>query len=233
MDIINLNRFRTSRMVWEVVLENAGMYEGRDKISLLSEGLDLDRLRDQADYNTGSITAATCWAIFALSLLLKPKVVAEVGTFIGRSTLSFVRGMERARVADGLVLTCDYSNDIVLPISSSITLRQFPKKSSTEMFQSMITEDLKCDFLALDGRLQPSDFRLLGAILKPESVIILDDFEGVEKGVVNASSLMGSLQPTHNLIYPPARDLLEKFGLVDGCSTAIIAPRSTLVFSNQ
>ena len=233
MEVIKLNRFRTSRMVWEVILENSEMSAIRDKPLLLSEGLQLDHLRDQAEYNTGSISSATCWVLFALSLLLKPKVVAEVGTFIGRSALSFVRGMERARIADGLVLTCDYSNDIKLPFPSSIRVRQFPKKSSTEMFQAMIDEQIKCDFLALDGRLQQADFGLLDAILKPESVIVLDDFEGVEKGVVNALSFVGPLRRTHNLIYPPSRDLLDRFGLLDACSTAIIIPRTLLTFSNQ
>jgi predicted O-methyltransferase YrrM len=233
MNKINLSRSRISRLVWEAVLENSCIAEAQHKASLLEEGAGLDRLREQAQYNTGSISTATCWALYALSTMLKPKVVAEVGTFIGRSTLSFIRGMEHAGVENGTVLTCDYSNDIELPISSNIKLLQFRKQSSTDMFAAMSSSKLRCDFLSLDGRLQGPDFPLLTAIIKEQSVILLDDFEGIEKGVVNASTLMSALQPTHNLIYPPTNELLNKFRLLDGCSTALIVPRSSLVFTNQ
>jgi predicted O-methyltransferase YrrM len=233
MGTINLNRIRTSRVVWETVLENACVDEVQDRAALLSEVASLDKLRARADYNTGSISTGTCWVLYALSLLLKPKVVAEVGTFIGRSTLSFIRGMERARVENGSVFTCDYSNDIELPISSNVDLRQFRKKSSTDMFAAMAAINSRCDFLSLDGRLQATDFPILSSVMKAETIILLDDFEGVEKGVVNASALMNSLQPTHNLIYPPTNELLAKFGFLDGCSTALVVPRSSLVFTNQ
>jgi hypothetical protein len=233
MQPINLNRRHLSRAVWETVLECAVAFESQDRPRLESETVSLDALRRRAEYNTGSITAATCWALFALSAYLKPRVVAEVGTFIGRSTLSFVRGIERADVPGALVVTCDLSNDIELPFSSSVKVRQFRKRSSTDMFATMIAEGIKCDFLALDGRLQPDDFQMLGSVLTPNSVFVLDDFEGVEKGVVNAAALMSSLQPTHNLIYPPTPEMLAKFGLTDGCTTALIAPRSAFQFSNQ
>jgi hypothetical protein len=220
-------------MVWEGILENSCIAEMQDRAALFEESARLEKLRDQADYNTGSITTATCWILYAVSLMLRPAVVAEVGTFIGRSTLSFIRGMERARVENGVVLTCDFSNNIELPISSNINLLQFRKKSSTEMFEAMVMSKLRCEFLALDGRLQASDFPLLSAILNGESIILLDDFEGVEKGVANASALMSTLQASHTLIYPPSSELLSKFGLKDNCSTAMILPRSSLVFSNQ
>lgn len=233
MQPINLNRRHLSRAVWETVLECAVAFESEDRPRLESETVSLDVLRRQADYNTGSITAATCWVLYALSAYLKPRVVAEVGTFIGRSTLSFVRGIERADVPGAQVFTCDLSNDIALPFSSSVKVRQFRKQSSTDMFMAMIAEGVKCDFLALDGRLQQGDFQMLGGILTPHSVLVLDDFEGVEKGVVNAAALMSSLQPTHNLIYPPTPDILTNFGLRDGCTTALIAPRSAFQLSNQ
>jgi predicted O-methyltransferase YrrM len=220
-------------VVWEAILENASLVEMEGRTALFSEVVTLDRLRARADYNTGSISSATCWILFALSFLLKPRVVAEVGTFIGRSTLSFVRGMERAEVENGAIFTCDYSNDIELPISSEIKLHQFRKKSSLEMFEAMITSQLRCDVLSLDGRLQAQDFSVLSAIIKRESVIVLDDFEGVEKGVINALSLMNTLHSTHHLIYPPTSDLMNKFGFRDGCSTALIVPRSSLLFTNQ
>jgi hypothetical protein len=49
----------------------------------------------------------------------------------------------------------------------------------------------------------------------------LDDFEGVEKGVINAANLMRSLMPTHHLVYP-YRSL-----------TAMILPKSMVEFTAQ
>lgn len=233
MQDINISRERLSRIFWDVILENARYTEIKDKPDLLSQCADLDRLRSSADYKTGSISSSTCWALFALALFFKPRVVAEVGTFIGRSTLSLIRGVERADVPEPVVLTCDFSNDIDLPISTTASLIQFKKKSSTDMFTSMASDGIRCDFLVLDGRLQQEDYRVLGGLLHPSSIIVLDDFEGVEKGVVNASTLMSSLQPSHNLIYPPTRETLRSFQLLDNCTTALIAPKSLFKLSSQ
>jgi len=110
---------------------------------------------------------------------------------------------------------------------------QFRKQTSTQMLAALCANDIQCDFLALDGRLQKDDFKYLKKVLHPNSIILLDDFEGVEKGVVNATMLMSSLQPSHNLLYPPERYMLSKFGLVDSCTTALIVPRTSFALTNQ
>jgi hypothetical protein len=198
------------------------------------EGVDeMERLRTQADYNTGSISSATCWVLLATANYFKPSIIAEVGTFIGKSTLSLLYGMRYGGVVNGKIYTCDFSNDIKLPTFDGAEIIQFPRQSSTDMFASISARSEKCDFLALDGRLQQEDFKFLNEILGSDSVIILDDFEGIEKGVSNAAALMNSLHRTHNLIYPPEHDLLRQFRLTDSCSTALIVPRKSFLMSNQ
>ena len=42
------------------------------------------------------------------------------------------------------------------------------------------------DFVFLDGRIAAGDATYLLEIMSPKAVIVLDDYEGVEKGVANA-----------------------------------------------
>ena len=64
-------------------------------------------------------------------------------------------------------------------------------------------------------------------------IILLDDFEGIEKGVINAMHLMSSLQNTHYLAYPPSRDIMSSHGLTDSCTVGMIIPRELVEDSNQ
>ena len=76
----------------------------------------------------------------------------------------------------------------------------------------------KIDLLHLDGRLQPDDKPHLERLFTPNTIITLDDFEGIEKGVWNAMQI----DLTHRiLVYPPERQLTERFALGDA-TTAII-----------
>lgn len=101
------------------------------------------------------------------------------------------------------------------------------------MFSEMKRNDIRCDILLLDGRLQEADLGLMASILHEKSVILLDDFEGTEKGCVNAMALMQVLEKSHHLIYPPSKQALARHGLTDGCTLAMIVPRSLVAFTNQ
>jgi hypothetical protein len=230
---IPLGRKLISPVVWQRIFESTCYLTEYRRSDFFKELDALEGLRTQADYNTGSISAAACWALMAVAHYFKPKTVIEVGTFIGKSTLSLLRGMEFAGVSDPKIYTCDFSNDIKLPFVRNDEVSQFPRSSSTDMFQKLNAAGVVCDLLALDGRLQPGDFELLGSLLHQNSIILLDDFEGVEKGVLNGSSLMQSLQKTHTLVYPPSHDMLNRLGFFDDCTSALIVPRALFQLSNQ
>ena len=106
-------------------------------------------------------------------------------------------------------------------------------RDSAYMFGQMASEGIRANLLFVDGRLQDQDFALLGNVIHEETVIALDDFEGVEKGVANAMALMGALQETHALIYPPTDSSLAEHGFLDGCKVALIIPMRLFAFSNQ
>lgn len=231
MTPVTINRTALSRATWDRILEATDIYryEQRSLFALLT---DLDTLKEQADYKTGSISAATGWVLFATARYFRPVLIAEVGTYIGRSAtaLGYGAGMDNA----ALVITCDASNDIEIPPAPNARLRQYRKQTSTEMFRDMIERKEKADFLHLDGRLTPDDLPLLREITHDDTVYLLDDFEGIEKGVHNASTLTFTLGAApYVLIYPPTPDQLESFGLRDTCNTAMLMPRTLLQFTNQ
>ena len=84
--------------------------------------------------------------------------------------------------------------------------------------------DGKIDHLHVDGRLQPDDKTHLERLFHADTIITLDDFEGIEKGVWNAMQINLA---NRILVYPPERTLTERFAMGDA-TTAIILPNLRL-----
>lgn len=211
--MVNLSRKRLSRVIWETILEGSVSHSKMQWVEQLNM---LEALRAQAAAPTGSISLASFWCLYAAVQLFKPKRVAEVGTFIGKSTLALASsGAE--------VHTCDHSNNIKLPFK----VTQYPMTSSTEMLAQM---QPGIDLLFLDGRLQKDDLQHIGRLLHASSIVALDDFEGIEKGVANAQRFTyhGAI-----LVYPAERELLERHGLPDESTIALILPHNLVSLTNQ
>jgi predicted O-methyltransferase YrrM len=196
--MLNLNRRRLSRAIWDTLFADLP-----DLPWHVIEDLEkLDPAR-----RTGSTNHASLMALWAVIRYFRPKTVAEVGTYIGKSTFVLSR-----LGAD--VHTCDMTHDFKLPLATKITQYH---TSSTEMLAKL---DGKIDLLHLDGRLQADDREHLTRLCAPDTIITLDDFEGVEKGVWNAMQFDLSKRI---LVYPPERQLTERYALGDA-TTAIILP---------
>ena len=134
-----------------------------------------------------------------------------------------------------LIYCCDYSNEINFPNITSTKIKQFHKKSSTEMFKS-IESDQNIDLLHLDGRLQNEDFDLLKNKISENTIIILDDFEGNEKGVVNLNALLNSnliSRKSHCLIYPVQEETKINYSLLEKSTSAAIIPLGSLRITAQ
>jgi predicted O-methyltransferase YrrM len=200
--MLNVNRKRLSRAIWDTLFADLP-----DLPWHVIEDLEkLDPAR-----RTGSTNHASLIALWAVIRHFRPKVVAEIGTYIGKST--FVLAREGADVH-----TCDMTHDFKLPLTTAITQYH---SSSTEMLAKL---DGKIDLLHLDGRLQPDDKPHLERLFTPNTVITLDDFEGIEKGVWNAMQIDLSQRI---LVYPPERELTERYAVGDA-TTAIILPNLRL-----
>ena len=193
MNTLRFNRRQVSGLFWDVM----------DTQSLpefdLPHADHFDRLRASADYNTGSLNEWDMVDLITIASYFRPRIIAEVGTFIGRSTYALAVGSG----SDALIYTCDASNDIPLPQlpARSATVIRNPRASSVEMFNRMLAEGLaqQVDLFFIDGRLTESDLILINKLSHERTVLVLDDFEGIEKGVDNAM-LLGN--QNHLLIYP-------------------------------
>jgi len=198
-------------------------------------GVTRDIQRNFPADQAGTIDRRTSKELYALSRYFQPRIVCEVGTYIGRSALIVSSG------AGGTVTelhTCDYSFDqFILPPDiegdyvARSALHYYPKTGSTQMFDQMIPR-MKglVDFFFIDGRLNSDDVMRIAELMSKDAVIVLDDFEGVEKGVINAVALATELK-NYVLIRPSlsltssGRQLLGK--------TALMLPANLLRITRQ
>jgi hypothetical protein len=200
--MLNLNRRRLSRAIWDTLFDGLDDLPWQKLTDL--EGLDPDR-------TTGSTSHPSLIALWAVVRYFKPKVVAEIGTYIGKSTFVLSRN-------GATVHTCDRDHDFKLPLYARV--HQY-HMGSTEMLETL-TQPI--DLLHIDGRLQDADKPHLERLCHKDTIITLDDFEGVEKGVWNAMQMNVK---ERILVYPPERALTERFALGDA-TTALILPNLRL-----
>lgn len=191
--------------------------------------LELESLRDQAEYNTGSISAFSAWGLFLLCRYFKVQRAIEVGTFIGRSTLSVATAMNLQ--GGGEIHTCDASNEINLIQKPPSCIVQYKKQTSTQMLNSLKGP---FDFAFIDGRLNEADIARMAELLTVDAIVVLDDFEGTEKGVANLFNLRSHPRFQNLfLIPPPSLEMAEKLGFTSRSLTAVLLPPSLIALTNQ
>ena len=219
--MIKINRKRFSRIFWDNIFSDVRHMDDA-KVELRRISYLNDLLREDADYNTGSVSIDAMSVLYSLSKFFQTKVIAEVGTFIGNSTCALALGAPEKSI----VHTCDASNDLNVSSPAGKTIRRYPRFTSTQMFQSLISENIKADMIFLDGRLSGNDKDLIGSVMRHETLFALDDFEGIEKGVANAMLLMPhkDIGAYYHLIYPP-EDM--------DCHIAALVPKKLVEWTNQ
>jgi predicted O-methyltransferase YrrM len=193
MNSLQIGRRRFSELFWNIVDEKVSNVPWQEIEDMIA---DRQEYRCKAEYNTGSLSVNDAAELYRLVKFFKPSTIAEVGTFIGVSTMAMYMADKYVSID-----TCDMSNDI--PNSFVDTwgmVTYFPKTSSTEMFKKLAEEENpSIDLIYLDGRLSQPDIEPLSKIVCEKTVFVLDDFEGIEKGVANALMLE---HPSRVLIYP-------------------------------
>lgn len=236
MRAININPTDLSIIFWKKILDNSFFKKNTIQKDFFKKIDSLEELRLQSSYNTGSISSTTSWLLFSITLFFKPKIICEVGSFIGKSTFSMAFAADvYSNEHNCLIYCCDYSNEINFPNITSTEIKQFHKKSSTEMFKKL-DSDQNIDLLHLDGRLQNEDFDLLKKKISEKTIIILDDFEGNEKGVVNLNALLNSnliSRQSHCLIYPIQEETKKNYSLLEKSTSAVIVPLGSLRITAQ
>ena len=173
---------------------------------------------------TGSMSLEATKLLWLLGRYFSPKVVVEVGTYIGRSTAALYMG---ARPGVEKLYTCDATFDAWDPghLTSAGEIEYFGKTTSTQMFEHLVSRGVKADLFFLDGRLQDADLNLIQELSHSKSVFILDDFEGLEKGVLNGVKLRETF--SHLLLMTPDSTFPENQRV------AILVPTNSIFLTRQ
>ncbi|MDX2223718.1 MAG: hypothetical protein SFV21_13280 [Rhodospirillaceae bacterium] len=207
-----------------------------DRLRRLAElGARLDRDLARMAVQAGSVSFGTAVGLYLLARKFARVTAFEVGTYIGRSTAAIALGMGDARVAGGRVYTCDFSNDFVMDTSPyGVEIVPGPRTGSSAALQRALDDRRTVDLFHLDGRLAPADLELMAKLAHAGTVIALDDFEGIEKGVINAIQLKQSPAfAGHVLIHPPPQSLLASLGVATGSITGLMVPPSLFRITAQ
>ena len=230
MKPFNLSSRLFTTVFWQGILQNTDQW--RSELAALSDALKrLDDLRTAADYNTGSISNSAAWCLYSLARYFQPLHVIEIGTFIGKSTWALAQGMDDHQGGPGDIFTCDLSNNIKVPWTGKTKLVQFPKTSSTEMLKRLSGIH---DLCFLDGRVGDEDLKRLDSLIDQNTIIVLDDFEGMEKGVANLMKLKALPKLAHHfLINPASENYLQELGFTSHSTVAVMLPLSRVALSNQ
>ena len=230
MNTINLSVRVISKIFWELIFNQDELITLSTKNKLLDDLINLEKLREQADYNTGSIGMAKAYSLYLFVRYFKPKRIIEIGTFIGRSTLSMANALDTYSDL-GEIHTCDMSNNISLPWQGKTKITQYPKTKSIDMLKKLTGE---FDLIFLDGRITDDELTLIENLISQKTIIILDDFEGIEKGVMNLIKLRQIPKlNNHFQINPPSETFLNTYQFKTHSLMGGLIPISLFKFTNQ
>lgn len=187
--------------------------------------------------NSGSIGIGSALSLFLASKKRTPKLIAEVGTYIGNSAAAMGFGAALSGQAVQLI-TCDMHPCTQKPFAGlqlpEGSRAQVVQGSSTQMFEFLVSKNAKLDMLHLDGRLMKDDFPLLGKLLKQDTLIALDDCEGDEKGHMNLDFLRrAGLINNYAFVEPFPRELFRRWGLETRSVTGFLMPEASISFARQ
>ena len=195
----------------------------------------LDRSLQRA--NSGSIGIGSALSLFLAAHKRSPKLIAEVGTYIGNSAAAMALGSGLAGESVQLI-TCDLHPCTQTPLAG-ISLPEGSKAqvvqgSSTQMFQALAEKQMKLDMLHLDGRLMKDDLKWLAQLLKDDTLIALDDCEGDEKGHINLDVLRrAGLLKQHVFVEPFPKELFQAWQLETRSTTGFLLPIKLISYTRQ
>ena len=184
----------------------------------------------------GSISIDSGMYLWLLMKYFTPKYVCEIGTYIGRSTLSIAFGgsetIQKIYTCDGTYDCMNFKDfDLSLidvrKVNAINTIEYFGKTMSTDLLRKLHNDGVTVDLVFIDGRIGADDCSLLTQVCSDDCVFVLDDFDGVEKGVVNAVMLRGVFK-SHILLEPP---FLDKKGVP--LNLAVLVPSKILTLTRQ
>lgn len=128
-----------------------------------------------------SVSLQDAWYIYLLIRHYKPKIVLEIGTWIGTITYIIGQAFEDMRY-DGLIYTCDKRNVFKGPPSYI----KYYNCISTKLLKKLIKKHRKIDFCFADANLQKKDPKLIKSLFRNKVTFATHDYKlPNDKGVTN------------------------------------------------
>ena len=229
-----LSESMISDVFWKALRTSYYASRAQDEATLIANSTG--PLVDEFPSIAGSISTEGTKMLWLVTRYFSPKNVCEIGTYIGRSALAMAFG---GLDSINQIYTCDGTFDCLdlEKLKKTFSVKEkfnaidkisyFGKTMSTDMLNTLKSKDVKIDFLFIDGRISMQDCEILAQILSEDCIILLDDFEGVEKGVSNALLLRGLLKG-HILLQPEYNEKIGYRGV-----TAVMVPANLLTLSRQ
>ena len=229
-----LSESMISDVFWKALRTSYYASRAQDEATLIANSTG--PLVDEFPSIAGSNSTEGTKMLWLVTRYFSPKNVCEIGTYIGRSALAMAFG---GLDSINQIYTCDGTFDCLdlEKLKKNFSVKEkfnaidkisyFGKTMSTDMLNTLKSKDVKIDFLFIDGRISMQDCEILAQILSEDCIILLDDFEGVEKGVSNALLLRGLLKG-HILLQPEYNEKIGYRGV-----TAVMVPANLLTLSRQ
>lgn len=235
MNSINLSSPELSPIIWKRIIENTSLELSQTVDELLKHYKNLDSYVSKMDYQTGSISALSGITLYMLAKYFQPSKVFEVGTFIGRSTVSMALGISQY-CDNGIVYTCDKDNDFYLDeLKLRCEIQGMGKTLSTEALKKVSEREDSMDLFYFDGRIQNSDLKYIAQLSGENTILVVDDFEGIEKGVINCILLKNlPCFSSYFLIHPCPVEFFNFFESYGSRSmTALLVPPTIFQLTSQ
>ena len=187
--------------------------------------------------DSGSISMGSALSLFLTSLQRAPKLIAEVGTYIGSSAaaLGYGAGLNQNAVQ---LITCDINpcfqkpfEELRMPEGSKAEVVQ---GSSLRMFEILASKEPRLTCCISMERLQMADLKPLRQTLKSDTLIALDDCENDEKGHINLDLLRRSeLIKSHIYVQPFTKNLFRNWGLSRALQRAFYYRKTRLEYAGN
>ena len=235
--MLRLNPSTLSRALGQQLIERGSHLKANFESELLPViGKRLLDRRLQRE-NSGSICIGSALTLYLVAQSCSPKLIVEVGAYIGNSaaSLAYGAGLNGNPIE---LISCDVNpccqnpfEGLSLPAGSTCKV---DNGKSTEMFSLLVREARKIDMLHLDGRLLDDDIDLLKLLLKDNTIIALDDCEANEKGHVNLDILEKSgITKLYSYISPFPREIFRLWNIETFSRTGLLVPRAMIRFTKQ
>ena len=110
MNYLRIGRQQFGQVFWDSIFSESFGAIPFFQDKLTNVHMSLEANREFAEYDTGSVSIAASITLACVSNYFRPGVIAEVGTFIGRSAFSLGLGCSTDGRKMAEIFTCDYSN---------------------------------------------------------------------------------------------------------------------------